>query len=181
MKKKRGRRRATPPAPGPLRESDPSRTAFQARARRRSGRFVALGLPEFHILDRDVPPVSQTRHQIAAMVNSRARCRAAVTSKRALENYLHRDAIFEASGFSAEVTDADDLPDLVARRANERHEPVVPWDDLTHRARKRLRYKAKRWLNTGAVEKMTAVRLAERDGSCEVRSWLATIAAINGR
>ncbi len=140
-------------------------------------RFAALGLPEFHLLDRDLPPVTQTRHQIAAMVNSRARCRTVVTSKRALENYLHRDAIFEASGFSVEVTDDDDLPDLVARRANERHEPPIPWDELTHRARKRLRYKAKKWLNTRAVERMTAARLAERDGG-EVRGWLATIASL---
>ena len=63
-------------------------------------RYAGLALPEFHLLDRDIPPVTQTRHQIAAMVNSRSRCRAAITSKRSLENYLHPAAIFEASGFS---------------------------------------------------------------------------------
>ena len=51
-------------------------------------RFAGLGLPEFHLLDRDVPPVTQTRHWVAAMVNLRLRCRAVVTSKRTLENYL---------------------------------------------------------------------------------------------
>jgi hypothetical protein len=45
-------------------------------------RFAGLGLPEFHFLDRDVPPATQSRQQVAAMVNSRARCCAAVTSKR---------------------------------------------------------------------------------------------------
>ena len=77
-------------------------------------RFAGLGLPEFHLLDRDIPPVTQTRHQIAAMVNSRPRCRAAVTTKRSLENYLHPAAIFEASGFSVAFSDDDDVPGLVA-------------------------------------------------------------------
>ncbi len=141
-------------------------------------RFAGLSLPEFHLLDRDVPPATQTRHQVAAMVNSRARCHAVVTSKRSLENYLHREAIFEASGFSVAFSDEDDVPELIARKANERHEPGVAWDDLSARARKRLRYKVKRWLNTRAVEQMTAARLAERDPKGEVRAWLATIASL---
>ena len=141
-------------------------------------RYARLGLPEFHLLDRDIPPVTQTREQIAAMVNSRPRCHAVVTSKRSLENFLHRDAIFEASGFSVEVTDDDDLPALVACRANERHEPRVDWNDLSARARKRLHYKAKRWLNTKAVERMTPERLAERDPGGELRGWVATIASL---
>jgi hypothetical protein len=61
-------------------------------------RFAGLNLPEFHLLDRDIPPVTQTRQQIAAAVNLRPRCQAYVTSKRSLESYLHSDAILEASG-----------------------------------------------------------------------------------
>ena len=45
--------------------------------------------------------------------------------------------------------------------------------------RRRLRYKAKKWLNTRAVEQMTAARLAERDPDGEVRAWLATIANLS--
>ena len=109
---------------------------------------------------------------------SRAGCRAAITSKRSLDSYLHPAAIFEASGFSIAFSDDDDVPDLVARQSNERHEPAVAWEELTHRARKRLRYKAKRWLNTRAVEQMTAARLAERDPDGEVRSWLRRLRAL---
>jgi hypothetical protein len=141
-------------------------------------RFTGLGCAEFHLLDRDIPPATQTRQQVAAMVNSRLRCHAEVMSKRSLENYLSPAAIFEASGFSVDFSDEDDVPELIARKANERHEPGVAWDDLTARARKRLRYKAKRWLNQWAVDQMTVARLAERDGD-EVRSWLATIAALS--
>ena len=138
-------------------------------------RFAGLNLPEFHILDRDIPPATQTRQQVAAMVNSRSRCHAVITSKRSLENYLQRDAVFEASGIAVAITDDDNVPELVARKVNERHESQVPWDELPARVRKWC-YKAKRWLNTRAVDQMTAARLAERDGS-EVRAWLATIAA----
>jgi hypothetical protein len=140
-------------------------------------RFAGLGLPEFHLLDRDIPPATQARQQVAAMVNSRPGCHAAITSKRSLENYLHPDAVFEASGFRVAISDDDNVPELIARRVNDGHEPRVPWEELSARARKRLCYKAKKWLNTRAVEQMTAARLAERDGG-EVRGWLATIAAL---
>jgi hypothetical protein len=80
---------------------------------------------------------------------------------------------------SVEFSDEDDVPELIARKAHERHEPGIALDDLSERARKRLRYKAKRWLNARAVERMTAARLAERDSGGEIREWLATIAALS--
>ena len=142
-------------------------------------RFAGLSLPEFHLLDRDLPPATQSRQQVAAMVNSRPRCHAAVTSKRSLENFLHSEAVFEASGIKVAISDDDNVPELVARQVNEGHEPNVPWEDLSARARKRLCYKAKRWLNARAVDQMTVERLAARDGSGEIRSWLSTIAKLS--
>jgi hypothetical protein len=71
------------------------------------------------------------------------------------------------------------VPELVARQVNERHESGIAWDDLPARTRKKLCYKAKRWLNTWAVDQMTAAKLAERDGRGELRSWLAAIAALS--
>ena len=144
-------------------------------------RLVGFRLPEFHILDRDVPPATESRQRVAAMVNSRPGCRAEITSKRSLENYLHSAAIFEASGISVEFSDEDNVAELVARRAHEAHEGSIPWDHLPVRSRKRLRDKSKKWLNAQAVEQMTPERLAERDPSGEVRSWLTTIAILVGR
>ena len=141
-------------------------------------RFVGLQLPEFHILDRDLPPATQSRHRIAAMVNSRPRCHAVVTSKRSLENYLHDTAVFEASGLSIAVSDEENVPELTARQIHDRHVEGLPWDQLPIRARKRLREKAKKWLNTLAAERMTPERLAERDPKGEVRSWLATVGVL---
>jgi hypothetical protein len=144
-------------------------------------RFAGLNLPEFHLLDRDVPPATQSRQRVAAMVNSRPGCRAVITSKRSLENFLHRDAVFEASGIPVVFSDDENVPELVARRMYECHEQGDPWDQLPDRARKRLRNKAKKWLNARAVQYMTPARLAERDPSGEIRSWLATIASLSGR
>ena len=131
-------------------------------------RFAGLGLSEFHLLDRDMPPATQVPQQMAAMVNSRPRCCAVVTSKRSFENYLNSAAVFEVSGFQIAITDDANVPELVARLVNEGHESGVSWDDLTARARKRLCYRCKKWLNTRAVERMPAARLAERDGGGKV-------------
>lgn len=141
-------------------------------------RFAGLGLPEVHLLDRDVPPVTADRHRVAAMVNCRPRCHAAVLSKRSLENYLHSAAIFEASGIRVVITDDENVPEVVARHAHEHREGSHPWDQLPPRSRKRLRDKAKKWLNAGAVEHMTPERVADRDSQGEIRSWLSTIAAL---
>lgn len=143
-------------------------------------RFAALRLPEFHLLDRDMPPATEARQWVAAMVNSRRGCRAVVMSKRSLENYLAPIAVLEASGISIAISDDDNVPELVARRAHESQEHHVPWEQLPIRARKRLRDKAKKWLNGRAVERMTPERLAESDPSGEVRTWLAIIANLSG-
>jgi hypothetical protein len=87
-------------------------------------------------------------------------------------------AICPSRGFQIAITDDANGPELVARQINGGREPRVAWDDLSTRARKRLCYRAKKWLNTRAVEQMTAARLAERDGICDVRAWLATIAGL---
>ena len=144
-------------------------------------RFASLGLREFHLLDKDVPPATQTRQQVAAMVNSRPNCWRRHYSKRSLENDLHPAAIFEASGIQVAFSDDDNVAELVARHANVSHASGISWDELPAQRRKRLCYKAKRWLNSRAVEQMTPARLAERDPDGEVRSWLATIAKLGGR
>jgi hypothetical protein len=41
-------------------------------------RFAGLKLPEFHLLDRDIPPATEARQRVAAIVNSRAKCQAVV-------------------------------------------------------------------------------------------------------
>lgn len=138
-------------------------------------RLAGLGRAEFHLCDRDVPPATFARQQALEIVNGRPYCRAAITSKRSLENYLTPDAIEEAQGIRVGFSDDDPVPEVVASCLYQRQPRQRSWQELSARDRKRRRDKAKRWLNTLAVERMTPERLARRDPSGEVRGWLVTI------
>ena len=142
-------------------------------------RLSNLNLPEFHLLDREAPPETDTRRRAAEIVNLRPRCRATVTAKRSLECYLHPDAVFEASGINVDFSDQDPVAELVARRRRN-SDRQMPWEDLPQRTRRRQCARVKKWLNTRAVERMTPARLAERDPDGEVVSWLRTIARLAG-
>jgi hypothetical protein len=102
-----------------------------------------------------------------------------LTRKRSAENYLHPAAIWEARGVGIEVTDDMDIPDTVARQTFE-SQTGVPWGEIPPRARRRLRNRAKLWLNSAAAMRMTPERLAERDPRGDVRGWLSTIAWLSG-
>jgi hypothetical protein len=143
-----------------------------------ASKMAALNLPEFHLLDREVPPATERRRQAVEIVNQRTGCRAYLTQKRALENYLHPRAVEDVSGLKLRFEDDDDVADLVARACFERQDHELAWDELPGRARKRCRETAKRWLNRQAIKHMTPERLAERDPDGEVISWLATVTSL---
>jgi hypothetical protein len=141
-------------------------------------RLAGSGRAEFHLYDRDTAPESASRQRLADVVNLRPGCRAFLTGKRSLENYLDSTAVFEAGQLPVAFTDDDYLPDLVARLEYEQRGRTIPWHQLPARTRKRRHNHAKRWLNTAAVDRMTAERLARRDPEGEVCSWLRTIARL---
>ena len=140
-----------------------------------ASRLATLGLPEFHLLDREVPPTTELRRQAAKIVNERQNCRAYVTKKRALENYLHPTAVREVSGLDLTFGDEDDVADVVARLCYERQDHELTWEELPGRARKRCRETAKRWLNRQTVERLTPALLDERDPDGEVKGWFKAI------
>ena len=144
-------------------------------------RLAGLARAEFHLYDREMPPESQSRQAIADAVNRRPQCRAVLTKKRSLENYLSPSAIHEAGDVDINFSDHDSVAELVARQMHKHRNGQPRWDDLPTRTRKRRRDRVKKWLNTRAVERMTVARIAERDPSGEVRCWLATIARLAGR
>jgi len=139
-------------------------------------RLAPLCKSEVHVYDREIAPVSELRHRAAQIVNLRPGCRAFVTDKRSVENYLHPQAIFEASGIQIEVGDNDDVADLVAQKRFLTHDRDRDWLSITARCRRRLRNRAKLWLNRDGAGRMTAELLAARDPDGEVRNWLTTIA-----
>jgi hypothetical protein len=122
-------------------------------------RLAASGLPELHIYDRETSPESELRLQAAELVNRRQCCRAFVTRKRSLENYIHPSCIREISGLDLNYGDDDDVAELVARGCHERPGKSPLWESLPGRARKRFRERAKKWLNGRAVEMMTPALL----------------------
>ena len=120
--------------------------------------------------------MTEARQQAARIVNQRTNCRAFVTSKRALENYLHPRCLFDVRGIDVEFGDDDDVPELAARQCYTQGAGQPAWEQLSGRARKRLRERAKRWLNTQAADRMTAQRIDQCDLAGEIRDWLRSIA-----
>jgi putative ATP-dependent endonuclease of OLD family len=141
-----------------------------------ANRLAGLRQVEFHLYDREAPPETDVRQQAARIVNVRPHCRAFVTKKRALENYLAPSAIHETSGLEVHFSDDDDVADLVAHTSWSLADSEPPWELLPGRARKRLRERTKRWLNTHAADRMTAQRIDQCDPAGEIRGWLQTIA-----
>ncbi len=140
-----------------------------------SDRRAPLHKPEFHICDREMAPETELRQKAAVCVNRRPDCRAVLTNKRSIENYLHPRALVEAGGPELLIDDFDSVPEQVARQRFAASEPDTTWECLSRRSRKRCCYYAKRWLNTSAVERMTPELLAARDPDGEVVSWLESI------
>lgn len=142
-------------------------------------RLGTLGCPEFHLYDRELPPTSATREHWVKFVNQRPHCRALLTCKRSLENYLHPRALLAARNLQLEFGDFDDVPELAARAYLSPTATSPGWPQLSRRARRRCRDRQKKWLNTDAVEQMTAELLAERDPEGEIHSWLEMIAELS--
>jgi hypothetical protein len=139
--------------------------------------LAANGPVEFHLLDREAGPTAVQRQAALLAINARPHCRATLTSKRAIENYLHPDAVGESAGIKITFGDFDDVADVAAQVTFDQSKGGS-WGALSRRARRRLRDKAKKWLNQDAVDRMTPRRLAERDPNGEVIGWLRTIAEL---
>ena len=138
-------------------------------------RLAPLGRAEFHLYDREMQPLTEERYTAARIVNCRDGCRAVVTSKRSLENYLHPQAIFEAGGVRIEIADDDDVAEAVAQKRFLNHDPDRNWSETTARCRRRLKNQTKQWLNRSAVDRMTVGLLAASDPDGEIRGWLTAI------
>jgi len=141
-------------------------------------RLKGLQRPEFYIFDRDTKPPASPRYAAEAeRFNGQTNSEAVHTSKRELENYLHPAAIrgvmpeFDLDEFD----DFDDVPTLVAKKIHEASESPKEWHDLTSDQQGRKISKAKRRLNTVAVDAMDIGLLHERDPDGDVVSWLRRI------
>ncbi|MEW4561488.1 ATP-dependent endonuclease [Bremerella sp. JC770] len=138
-------------------------------------RFAAPGKPEFFLLDHEVSPETESRQEAAETINQRPGCRAVVTRKRSLENYLHPDAIREAGKIDVTFGDFDPVGTVVAKALFESGIFDGLWELLSRRSKSRLTSRAKRWLNTTVASQMRAEHIEQRDPHGEIASWLTTI------
>ncbi len=135
-------------------------------------RLAPLGCSEFHLYDKEQIPETELRRQIVAEVNRRRHCRAFLTRKRSLENYLHPQAVAAVCGVTIDLTDDTPVAEAVVQAQPEWQ---AAWPTLPYRTRQRLIFRTKRRLNTLAVDQMTAELLAQRDPAGEVLGWFYTI------
>ena len=135
-------------------------------------RFTPLHLRQCHIYDRE--PSHETLHRQSAidLINRRPNCRGFLTRKRSIENYLHREAIRDTCGVSVRFGDGDDVVQCVGRALLG---TSGCWEQLSRAARRHVRDRVKRRLNSRAATAMTWDRLVESDPEGEVVLWLETI------
>lgn len=148
--------------------------------RHRPTELGRLGSHQVHLFDREDEPETSHREELAYRLNDEPNCYAFVTGKRSLENYLHPDVVTEVARVAVLFGDHEPVADLVAQRIFEAKPRSIAWQELPYRSRKRLRDRAKCWLNTEAVDWMTIEHLEERDPNGEIQHWLATIAELLG-
>lgn len=139
-------------------------------------RFASLQCPEFHLYDRETEPETSLRQQAVQVIAGRPGCQAKLLSKRSLENYLHPAAIVHAGGGCFPVHDDQNLALLVAEVWYSRVPADLSWNELSGRAKRRFVSKAKRWLNSRAVDHMSLGMLRQRDPQGELLSWLRSLA-----
>lgn len=139
---------------------------------------------QVHIYDSDIPAYVQS---VANLNNEGNPNKIGYnTRKLELENYLHHDAIIECyqdlniNIALSEITDTEDVPEKVATAVHSATS-TSDWGSInpdpvkTEEKQKKKVSKAKRQLNTGAVNRMTIERLRERGGYDEIKNWLLKI------
>ena len=140
-----------------------------------------LGLPEFHLLDREAGETTRRREEFVATVNARPDCRALLTSKRSLENYFPADLINRSFAVRLDIGDDTPVVERLAEGLLSKWGSPQVWGALSRRSRRRWAERLKRWLYLRLLPQLTLQQLQERDPSGEIRGWLQTIAEMASR
>jgi len=161
-------------------------------------RLMKLNRSEYYIIDKDVENKAKSNLAIMNEINELKNCKAVLTSKREMENYLHPKAIQLALGdrlkgqidnniinkamdeFKDSYSDNTDIPREIAEIVYElsKKQDGVEWSDLSEKSKESKISKAKGWLNDAAVQKMTPNMLDEIDVNNDIRSWLSYISKV---
>jgi len=154
-----------------------------------TSRLEPLSRPEFHIFDRDNQPPLAAHYQDAANeINARERCKAVITERKEMENYLHYEAINEAyeqvcqitHGLNSNYAEFDDVPVEIAGLVHLASGGTTTWVDLDDDKRKKKVSRAKRILNEHAAPLMTKARLDQVDPDGHVINWFSEMKTLTG-
>jgi len=139
---------------------------------------------QVHVYDSDIPAYVDAVASLNAEGN--ASKIGYNTSKPELENFLHHEAVVECyDELNINLTldaieDTEDVPEKVAIAVHSATSETE-WDSInpdptkTAEKQKKKISKAKKLLNTKAIEKMSIERLQERNGYEEIKTWLDKI------
>ncbi len=137
--------------------------------------LAPLERPEFHLYDRDTTPPDDPKYKkFMDEVNGRNNCNAVCTSRREIENYIHHEAINEAlndlglpAAYAAPVDRFEDVPGTLITFANPHAPTSSKWSDR----------KAKEFLGSNALSKMTKHRFDQIGATQEIKQWFDAIKA----
>jgi len=140
-------------------------------------RLEEFNRSEFYIIDRDtIPPCPPHYKAVADGFNARDNCKAWITEKKELENYIHRNVIISVCpGYAGQGLDFEDVPSLFAQTVHEASGSGNRWADLDEEKKEEKESKAKKRLNTEVVSLMTPELLTQVDQHNEIRTWLTEI------
>jgi hypothetical protein len=138
-------------------------------------RISSLHKLAFFLFDREQEPETSLRRQALETARVLPGCVAAITSKRAIENYLHPAAIQEACGIDLAFDDETKVSEALALQLMMKTGCGSSWHALPCKRQRRLHEKAKKILNLRAVQFMTPALLAQQDPAGEIIGWLQTI------
>ena len=144
-------------------------------------RLQEFDRPEFYLVDRDNPPPQQPRYQsVVDEIAERENCRAWITNRKELENYLHPQVIRDSyPDYSGTGECFEDVPELFAQAVHQASESDIDWQAVKADIEKlgKKVSSAKRRLNSDFVAKMTPSLLSAMDTEGELQGWLETIGA----
>jgi len=145
-----------------------------------SCRLEKLNRPEFHLCDRDNPPPKEPKYkEHVDEVNLREKCKAKHTSKKEIENYLHKDAIINAyrekAGIELSIdenfNEFDDVANRIAQLVHEASDSQKDWNDLAEDQVSKKESNVKKFLCYHASKYMNLEMLNEIDPDGDLIEW----------
>lgn len=131
-----------------------------------------LGLPEFHIYDRDDEVSPQYLPMVEEVLRRGGNNHATITKRREAENYIHYEAINRTLSIAIRpYTENCDVPAIVARATHEASESPHPWEELDQAKKDKKVSNAKKRLNYDVTPQITEAEFLTSDPEKEIISW----------